>query len=180
MRKTIKNKPKLQFTDEEFNSGDGMLTTIWGPGIWHFLHTMSFNYPINPTSTDKNHYKNFILSLQNILPCGKCRENLKNNLKLLPLEQKHLKNRESFSKYIFDLHETVNTMLNKISGLTYEQVRNRYEHFRARCNNKTYKKKENGCTNALHGKKSKCVLHIVPQTMICDTLQIDKQCVNET
>ena len=28
---------------DEFNSCDGMLTTVWGPGMWHFLHTMSFN-----------------------------------------------------------------------------------------------------------------------------------------
>ena len=40
-----------------------MLTGVWGCSLWHFLHTISFNYPINPTETDKINYKNFILSL---------------------------------------------------------------------------------------------------------------------
>ena len=127
--KTIKSI----YTTDEFNKGDGMLTTVWGPGMWHFLHTISFNYPVSPTEKDKKHYRDFVLSMQYILPCGKCRGNLKKNFKTLPLEMKHMKSRETFSKYVFDLHETVNMMLGKKSGLTYDIVRVRYEHFRARC-----------------------------------------------
>jgi len=181
--KKIKNK-NFVFNFNDYNSGDGMLTSIWGPGLWHYLHTMSFNYPIKPTSVDKKNYKNFVISLQNVLPCGKCRDNLINNFKQLPLKLKHMKNRETFSKYIFDLHELVNTMLNKYSGLTYDTVRERYEHFRSRCitspssHNKT-NKKESGCTNPLYGKKSKCVLHIVPQNKKCESLKIDDTCINK-
>ena len=50
-----------------------MLTSIWGPGMWHFLHSMSFNYPVKPSDDDKINYRNFMLSLKNVLPCGKCR-----------------------------------------------------------------------------------------------------------
>ena len=63
-----------------------MLTTIWGPSIWHYLHTMSFNYPVKPTAQDKKYYRNFILNLQHTLPCKHCRINLKNNLKAHPLK----------------------------------------------------------------------------------------------
>ncbi len=53
-----------------------------------------------------------------------------------------LKNRENFSRWMFDLHELINKMLKKRSGLTYESVRQRYEHFRSRCTlDKKYKKK---------------------------------------
>ena len=45
--KTIKHKPVYSLND--YNSGDGMLTSVWGPGMWHVLHTMSFNYPVKPT-----------------------------------------------------------------------------------------------------------------------------------
>ena len=45
----------------------------------------------------------------------------------------HMKDRDSFSRYIFKLHEIINKMLNKNSKLTYCQVRERYEHFRSRC-----------------------------------------------
>ena len=84
------------------------------------------------------------------------------------------------------LHELINKMLNKESGLTYEIVRERYEHFRARCltnPNHSYpyiKNKmngENGCTEPLYGEKSKCILKIVPDKNKCETLQIDKKCI---
>ena len=44
-----------------------------------------------------------------------------------------MKNRNTFSKWLYNLHEEINTMLCKKSNLTYEQVRNRYENFRSRC-----------------------------------------------
>jgi hypothetical protein len=77
--KTAKNK--FVYSTEHYHSNDGMLTSVWGPSTWHLLHTMSFNYPVNPTCDDKSNYMNFILSLHTILPCGKCRANLKKNFK---------------------------------------------------------------------------------------------------
>lgn len=181
------NKKKYIFTYTDYNSGDGMLTTVWGPGLWHYLHTMSFNYPNEPTKKQKNDYRNFVLSLKDVLPCGKCRTNLKNNFKTLPLRMKDMENRYTFSKYIYELHELINRMLNKESGLSYEEVRERYEHFRARCvlkdskkkKTKTKKKKEDGCVDSLYGEKSKCVLQIVPEETKCDTLQIDDKCIKK-
>jgi hypothetical protein len=132
-KKTSKKLKNRVFTRKHYQSNDGMLTTVWGPSTWHLLHTMSFNYPVNPSCDDKNNYRDFILNLQNVLPCGKCRKNLKKNFKKLPLLLKHMACRDSFSKYIYRLHELVNKMLGKTSGLTYEDVRERYEHFRSRC-----------------------------------------------
>lgn len=179
------------FSKEDYNSNDGMLTTVWGPSQWHVLHTMSFNYPVAPTSKDKRNYRNYILSLQNVLPCGKCRENLRKNFKKMPLMMKHMKSRHTFSKYIYDLHELINDMLGKKSGLSYEQVRNTYENFRSRCLatdkekekiqrilNKTVKK-ESGCTKPLYGKKAKCILRIVPQEDKQPTFKVDSQCVKK-
>lgn len=190
--KTLKKKKTIEsvFTINDYNSNDGMLTSVWGPGMWHYLHSMSFNYPINPTHDDKIHYRQFILSLRNVLPCGKCRKNLKNNFKILPLRMKDMKNRDSFSRYVYNLHEVINHMLGKESGLKFEQVRERYEHFRARCA-KTLKKKvrfvdessldksEIGCSEPLYGEKAKCVLHIVPHTSDSDSLVIDDKCVKK-
>ena len=194
-RKSRPNVAQLKnvYTENEYNSNDGMLTSVWGPGMWHYLHTMSFNYPVKPTKKDKEHYSKFMLQLKYVLPCGKCRKNLKNNYKKLPLSMKHMKNRDMFSKYVFDLHELINDMLGKKSGLNYETVRERYEHFRARCaiskKNKTQKRvhfsnknavfKEKGCTESLYGEKSKCVLQIVPQDTNCESLSIDNKCVKE-
>ena len=178
------------YTQDEYNSGDGMLTTVWGPSMWHYLHTMSFNYPVDPTCDDKRRYQAFIINLQYVLPCGKCRKNLKKNFKKLPLTWKQMESRHTFSKYVYDLHEVINTMLKKKSGLTYPQVRERYEHFRSRCT-KSYRERkrktrrrrpsttEKGCTEPLYGEKSKCVIHIVPQTESTESFQIDKKCIKQ-
>lgn len=202
-RKTTK-KRQIVYESADYNSNDGMLTTVWGPGIWHYLHTMSFNYPVTPTAEEKHHYRNFILELQYVLPCGKCRKNLAKNFKKLPLRESNMESRETFSKYIYDLHETVNRMLGKKSGLTFENVRERYEHFRARCAKplKLFKKcrtsktgtskrastsktgtskrastTERGCVVPLYGNKAKCILQIVPQDVKCETMQIDQRCI---
>ena len=168
-----------EFTEADYNSRDGMLTTIWGPGMWHFLHTISFNYPVKPTMKDKKNYREFILGLKNILPCGKCRENFKKNLSKLPITLKDMKSRHTFSLYIYNLHEVINKMLNKTSGLSYETVKERYEHFRARCLVNQSTKNENGCVNPIYGEKSKCVLQIVPQTKKCDSITIDPKCMKK-
>ena len=88
--KTRKNKKNV-FKKQDYHSNDGMLTSIWGPAMWHYLHSMSFNYPTLPSKQQKEEYKNFVLSLQHTLPCRKCRDNLEKNFKELPLKQEHLK-----------------------------------------------------------------------------------------
>jgi len=187
------NKKTRAFTKKDFNSGDGMLTTVWGPSMWHFLHTMSFNYPVTPTPEQKKDYMDFILSLRNVLPCKYCRMNLTNNLATRPLKMCHMESRETFSRFIYELHETVNKLLGKNSGLSYCDVRERYEHFRSRCtqdapkvfNFKEFYKgknkdaKEKGCTEPLYGKKAKCVISIVPQEVKVPTFSVDDQCIKK-
>jgi len=180
-RKSKKIRKSI-YTRKHYQSNDGMLTTVWGPSTWHLLHTMSFNYPVNPTCDDKRNYRDFILSLRDVLPCGKCRENLCKNFKRLPLTMKNMQSRDTFSRYIYNLHEVVNKMLKKKSGLTYGDVKERYEHFRARCTqNDSKDKKENGkekgCTEPIYGEKAKCVLKIVPQDTKCDTFQMSDRCI---
>jgi hypothetical protein len=185
MKHQCKTQKKKIFTEEEYNSNDGFLTKIWGGMMWSVLHIMSFNYPVNPTEKDKHHYRDYILSLQHVLPCGKCRKNLVKNFEKLPITMAHMKNRETFSKYVYELHELVNTMLCKKSHLSYEDVRERYEHFRSRCvtpktqRRKTQKKhiSEKGCTEPIYGEKSKTIIRIVPEKTKCETFEIDKKCV---
>ena len=192
-RKSRKNKTKKVYDKGDFSSGDGMLTSVWGPSLWHYMHTMSFNYPVKPSREDKKHYRAFIMNLKHVLPCKYCRMNLRKNLKSLPLTNKDLKNRCNFSKWVYKLHEHINKMLGKKSGLTYKKVQERYEHFRARCTididkktnlikikqktrKKRKKKKEKGCVEPLYGKKSKCIIKIVPKDKKVPTFQMDDKC----
>ena len=188
MRNTKKNHV---YNNKDYKSGDGMLTSVWGPSLWHYLHLISFNYPVNPTRENKKKYKELILNLQYTLPCKYCRINLINNLKKNPLNDDVFKNRNNFSRYIYHLHELINKKLGKTSNIKYCDLRDKYEHFRSRCTetpdifkykknklNKTFKKsKEKGCTTPLYGKKSKCVINIVPQEKKCKTFNIDKECI---
>jgi hypothetical protein len=81
-------------------------------------------------------------------------------------------------------------MLKKKSNLKYCDVRERYEHFRSRCTEEkgkiftakeirkyTRKNGEKGCTEPLYGKKSKCIIKIVPKEEKGDTFQMDKKCI---
>jgi hypothetical protein len=185
---------KNPFNENDFNSGDGMLTAVWGPSLWHSLHTISFNYPIKPSNEDKKNYYKFFLSLRHVLPCKYCRLNYIKNIKSVPLNMKTMKSRYTLSKWVYELHEEINTMLGKKSNLSYDDVRLRYEMFRSRCltpinkksnsskkskksNSKKGKVKELGCIQPLYGKKSKCVINIVPKDKKCKTFNIDKQCI---
>ena len=182
------------FNNNDYNSKDGMLTSVWGPSLWHSLHTISFNYPTNPTMEQKKRYLAFFKSLRYVLPCKYCRDNYIQNLKRVPLTMKTMKNRKTLSKWLYLLHEEINNMLGKKSGLTYDDVRNRYEMFRARCidesngskkvKRKLYKKSkkkgkvlEKGCTTPYYGKKSQCVINIVPKSKKCKSFKIDKRCI---
>lgn len=82
-------------------------------------------------------------------------------------------------------------MLNKNSNLSYEQVRDFYEHFRANCSkndkiDKTKKKdKENkshlGCDKLEHNSstrvKPKVVIYFVPFTKNIKTTKVHKKCM---
>jgi hypothetical protein len=98
---------------------------FWGPSAWRFIHAVSFTYPNNPTQEEKKQYIDFILNLQNILPCFACREHLKHNLRDLNFNIEHMKNRKTFSKFTVDLHNMVNRQLGK-SIKHYEEVKRQY------------------------------------------------------
>ena len=172
----------------DWSSNNGFLTDVWGPSMWMVLHTVSLNYPCSPTREQKRRYKTFFDSLCYVLPCGKCRENLCTNLRGTNYGPHVFKNRETLSRWVFRLHCSVNSMLNKETPMKYEEMRKTLEHFRARCSppkghqnaassNTTKKGAHGGCTEALSGIKSRCVLNIVPKTCSTNSLNIDQRCL---
>lgn len=99
---------------------------IWGPNLWRSIHYIAINYPTQPTQEDKKCHAEFILNLQCILPCFSCREHLNQNLKRLGFSSKHLQNRDAFFEFTVNLHNLVNTQLNKPT-LTLEQAKRLYQ-----------------------------------------------------
>jgi len=178
MTKDSKDKNNFVFTDKDYNSGNGFSTFIWGPCMWYFLHTISFNYPVKPTKDDKKHYMTFLKSLQFVLPCRSCRENYTKNIKTkaTKLNMNVMKNRDSLSRWMCKLHNTINTQLCKKKKMKYEVCRDFYEQFRARCTKP--KKGHGGCSEPYHkGIKSRTVLRIIPRKSKVPTLDVDKSCL---
>ena len=99
---------------------------IWGPHGWEFMHYVSFGYPDNPSNKDKNDYKTFYYSLQNILPCEKCSENYKLNLIHDPIDN-HLDSRDSLIKWVIDIHNKVNKETGE-KVLNYEEAISLYSN----------------------------------------------------
>lgn len=97
-----------------------MKPEIWGPHAWIFLHSITLEYPENPTNDDKVNMLNFINSLGNVLPCQKCRVNFNNHLQKHPVNQYVLSSRSNLVKWLIDIHNDVNVMNNK-KELPYEK-----------------------------------------------------------
>jgi len=97
---------------------------IWGPPAWTFLHTVTYNYPENPTDNDKRNFYNFFMSLQHVLPCNKCKAHYQQNIQKYDLSES-LDSRENLVKWLIDLHNDVNRDNGK-PVWSYSEVYNKY------------------------------------------------------
>lgn len=158
---------------EKENQKSGMVTTVWGSPAWLFLHIISFNY----CKELKYGYMQFFKSLGQVLPCAKCRENYKRIISKGPLKLTDtiFKNRESFSKWLFLVHNKVQSDIYEKSKLKcnipmyknteedYNKVRKYYEQFRA----KSCVKQSYGCTKPKKGMRLRTRICIKPLTKKC-------------
>lgn len=108
-----------------------MDTRIWGPHMWEFLHTVSFNYPETPTQQDKKDMISFFHAAARILPCEKCQVHFQKLLQTDPIEA-HVESREVLSRWLVHAHNQVNTRIHKPS-MDYDFVRDKYEQMRGTC-----------------------------------------------
>jgi predicted RND superfamily exporter protein len=86
---------------------------IWGPHGWKFIHYITMAYPQNPTSTQKEKYKVFLLLLKDVLPCSLCAKHYEENLNILPLTDHVLSSRDNLVRWGIDIHNKVNESNNK-------------------------------------------------------------------
>lgn len=97
-----------------------MKPEIWGPHAWFLLHSISLEYPENPTIEDKNNMKGFIIYFGKVIPCEKCRVNFSKHLAMYPLTDNTLASKENLIKWFIDIHNSVNETTNK-KVLTYDE-----------------------------------------------------------
>jgi hypothetical protein len=123
---------------------NGLMTKIWGPHMWFAIHSIAFGYPIEPTDEQKNHYRVFFENLGNVLPCMLC--NVSYNKFIIDMNDSVFENRDSLTKWTFELHNKVNQKLNINYNTSYEELCEKFESFRAKCNIKSDK---GGCNMSL-------------------------------
>ncbi len=144
--------------EEETNVNNGMMTRVWGPPGWFFLHCVTFGYPVDPEKFDKekelmpgttaNLYSNFFVQIGDILPCKYCRESYKQFVKELPPD---VSGRNSLVEWFWKIHNKVNEKLeDNYDDSSLEIIKERYERYRAKCSTKQVAR---GCSVPLSGKK---------------------------
>lgn len=108
-----------------------MKTSIWGPPLWIFLHSISFNYPSTPTKQQQNQMIIFFNGLKDILPCRFCRESYSIYLSKHPIKN-HVSSKKTLSKWVYNLHNCVNDKLRKQGNFieknpTYTNIKKKYQ-----------------------------------------------------
>ena len=99
---------------------------IWGPNAWIFLHTITLNYPENPSEDDKQNHKDFFHNLKNVIPCPNCKEHYNINLQKFPIDV-HLESKEKFVKWLINIHNEVNIQNHK-KVYSYDEVIKIYDN----------------------------------------------------
>lgn len=81
--------------------------TIWGPHAWFFFETVVLSYPKIPNAKQKKAIKQFFMSLKELIPCKKCRDNYIKHIELNPLTNKILSNKVELVIWINTMHNLV-------------------------------------------------------------------------
>lgn len=96
---------------------------FWGPHFWRVIHSFAAAY--RPTPEVKQAFKQFIYSLNGLLPCMECKIHFNHNLKQLPLTDKYLESSHNLFLWSYLLHDLVNKQLNKNSP-SFQHIKSQY------------------------------------------------------
>lgn len=168
------NKPIDE--NEDPNAKNGLMTKVWGPAGWLFLHCVTFGYPLDPDQFDRDNnypvgstkikYRNFFHSAGDVFPCKYCRESYKEFMKQIPIEQA-LESRGQITHWLWKMHNLVNKKLGiSYCDSSFPEIKERYESYRAKC--KALSKAEvesnetKGCVVPADGHPKKCQINVVP------------------
>lgn len=172
-QKIDQGKNPMLMSEKELNDQEhGVQPEVWGPLLWLFLHILTTNYPSDrqmkngakETKKRVDSYKMFFKSLPGILPCGSCREHLDQNFQRLGFSEKVFESRKSISRFVFRLHNLVNSQLRKpVPRANLLETRRKYEKFRSSQTGKV---------------PLRTLVRIVPRNCSSATFSVDPRCKN--
>lgn len=150
---------------------NGMMTKVWGPPGWFFLHSVAAGYPVDPTAFDiangnvrgstAMHYRTAFENIGHVLPCKYCRNSYNQFITELPMTREVLSGRKALEQWLWKIHDMVNAKLGTKSE-SQGAVTSRYESYRAKCR----KGAQTGCTIPLSGFKLKSCVVVYPDICI--------------
>lgn len=164
---------------EKLPNDIAIITKVWGPPIWFFLHSSALAYPKKINNNNPEHIAkkksmfSFLSNLGNILPCPVCSVSYNNYIKQPELSiWEHLDYRADIVHFIYKIHEKVNDKLGvpKCERPTFKEVINFYNKYIAGpCKATTEKERQNrlleGCNNEEIDKgkfkKYKCSVNVL-------------------
>ena len=85
---------------------------IWGPHLWFYMHTLSFNYPEKPNAENIENHLAFFENLKFTLPCENCRKHYIKFYENNKIDDS-LVSRQKLIEWVLDLHNDVNRRNNK-------------------------------------------------------------------
>jgi hypothetical protein len=112
-----------------------MIPEIWGKHVWFSIHFIALAYPSTPTYEQRENYKQFYENLWKVLPCKKCSEHYRENIKKMPLEggdRDYLENNKTLFRWTVQLHNIVNVSLGK-PQITLEEAEKIYKPITFQC-----------------------------------------------
>lgn len=138
--------------DHSNYKNNGLITKVWGKEGWDFNHAVTYGYPLEPSDEQKTKYRNYFISLGDVLPCSYCQDSYKKFITTgeTALTDDVLENRESLTRWFKRVHDAVNNKLGVEYAIDYEDLDDRYEKFRATCGKQNNSDK--GCTVPLNEK----------------------------
>jgi len=89
-----------------------MNPSVWGPSFWFVMHTVSLNYPDEPSFVERRAHYDFYYNIRNILPCEMCREHYRELIKQYPI-QPFLDSKSALVSWVVMIHNQVNKRLGK-------------------------------------------------------------------
>jgi hypothetical protein len=154
------------------NANNGLMTKVWGPPGWMFLHSITMGYPIKINDYDekhiirKNQMKIFFESIGHVFPCKYCRQSYIKFIKELPIDN-YLNSRKNLVLWFYKIHNKVNNKLGvpQCDIPSFESIYKEYDSYRAECTKTTSKERiknlNKGCVVPKDGKKRKCVVKVI-------------------
>ena len=89
-------------------------SSIWGPHYWFFLHTIAMTYPHHPNAVTKKKYYEFVQNLPLFIPVEEISKEFEKLIDKYPITP-YLDNRDSFTRWMYFIHNKINEKLEKPS-----------------------------------------------------------------